>query len=1035
MSFKLDELFYQSPECLGMNREPARSVLFTFNRECEALKGGRGPWYLPLDGKWNFAFYERPQDVPEDFISNVPSAEISVPGCWDMQGYDYPHYTNVQMPWPELPPKVPAERNPTGVYSRIFQLPENWGGRRVILHFDGVESCFVAYVNGVAVGMSKDSRGATEFDITDVAVPGENHLTVLVIKWSDGCFIEDQDHWWHAGIVRSVYLLSTGQNRIVDVQAGATLDETYRNGVLNVKIRTGHPARPEAAVAVRVYNPGKQLVFEKKENCAKNYKDCNYVQTELSGLIENVLSWSAESPTLYHLTVTLYDQDGSELEAVSQRIGFRTVEIRNRQMLVNGQPVLICGVNRHEHDDRNGRTVDLDLTRRDLALMKQFNFNAIRTSHYPNSPEFYDLCDEYGFYVIDEANIESHGFYRDLNSNPAWVGAFADRAMRMVLRDKNHPCVILWSLGNESGVGPNHAAMAGFIRYYDPTRPLHYECASHGWEMNFNAGLSDVICPMYPHVSDIVRWAEKITDDPRPMIMCEYSHAMGNSNGGLKEYFDAFEKYSCLQGGFIWEWLDHGIRAGEKDGKPYWLYGGDFGDTPSDLNFVTDGMVFPDRTPHPGLYEFKKLAQQVSFEAVDLKQGRFRIVNRRYFTALDDLQFSWELTVDGRTIGHGALDALNIPPRPLRFQTEKLKKAFTTSNIPAENPYPNSQEVQIPLHDVEIAHGQECVLTFRATLKENTPWAEAGFETAWEQFIIPAAAMFRTEVEENAPVAFEVDLNDGKNFLSSEGSPLILSMPELNILRAPTDNDGLKLYPIEEQLTKALYRWEKEQGLFTFSCKEKKISDNTVTTVWQGDKLQDTVVLKQSVTRKAHGIWVENRFEIGENLADLPRIGVVMKLPVDMNKVVWYGRGPQENYCDRKAGYKLGLYESTVADMHVPYIMPQENGNRTDVKFAACCNASDKGFLISAPEGMEFSISRYSVSTLYRTNHEHELQADDCIYLNLDCFQRGLGTASCGPDTLEKYRSQPGIYAFRFCIIPFNNMPKNLSELARSVAF
>ena len=1049
MNFKLDELIYQSPECVGMNREPNRSPLFHFSTEPAARRAGsgRGPWYRTLNGNWKFAYYEKPQDVPEDFL--LPALDdsgwgvIDVPSCWDMRGYDYPHYTNSRMPWPDLPPRVPAERNPTGVYRRSFRIPEKWSGRRIYLHFDGVESCFCAYVNGRAAGMSKDSRGSTEFDVTELVHSGENQITVLVIKWSDGSFLEDQDHWWHAGIVRSVYLRSAGQTRICDVHATATLDETFENGRLRVDIQTGHDKviDPEHApwLVVRVYDSGGRRVFERKEICGSHpefrwgFSDFRRVFAGFTAEIGKVRAWSAETPVLYTMTVTLYEGNGKELDAVAQRIGFRTVKVEKRQLLINGQAVLIRGVNRHEHDDLDGRTVSEELSRKDLILMKQFNVNAIRTCHYPAAPEFYDLCDEYGFYVIDEANLECHAYYNDLANNPAWAAPFADRAMRMVMRDKNYPSVILWSLGNESGVGMNHAAMEGWIRHYDPSRPVHYEGATHGWKFDSNARLSDIICPMYPHVDRIVEWAERLTDDPRPMIMCEYSHAMGNSNGGLGEYFDAFEKYSCLQGGFIWEWLDHGIRRGEKNGRPCWFYGGDFGDNPSDYNFITDGVVWPDRTPHPALYEFKKLAQDVKFEEIDRKAGRFRIVNLRYFKDLSDLRVNWELSVDGRSVQSGTLGTMDIAPRPRRLD------GFSLQNGSAEEKA-HSVEVRLNLTPPEMTEGQECFLTFHAVLEQAAPWADPGFEVAWEQFRMPFSATRKNRIRLSAPESAVLDVRGKEAFLSLDGRPLICRAPELNIVRAPTDNDGLKITTLlKGQKHKALYQWEKEKGLYSFRRIRKSVVSEKdharIISVWRGTLLKDRIVLTQNLSAAPSGvICVENRFEIDDGLDDLPRIGVLLDLPAEFGNVAWFGRGPQENCCDRKAGYPIGLYHATVDEMHVPYIMPQENGQRTDVRFAALSNDAGRGVLIAAPEGMEFSVSRYSMRKLYETLHEHELEPDDCIHLKLDFFQRGLGTASCGPDTLEKYRSRSGVYVFRFHLYPFAEFPADLGETARAVS-
>ncbi len=1068
MAINLEKLIYTSPDCPGAGRLPNRSPLFPFSTEAEAAKAGleRGPWYMSLNGDWKFKYSESPNDVPEDFMEarfkDTGWDKIDVPSCWDMRGYDYPHYTNVQMPFPEMPPTVP-ERNPTGIYRRTFEIPQSWGNRRTVLHFDGVESCFIAFVNGHTLGFSKDSRGSTEFDVTPYVKAGRNQITVLVIKWSDSTFIEDQDQWWHAGIVRSVYLYSTGVNYIVDAYATATLDETFKNGLLNLELTAGFSKtrNKDWMFQVKLYNAkGKPVLDEPLlvglSNDAYTYapKDINRIFCKAELKIKNITPWNGEAPYLYTMTVTLLDGEKREIESVTQRIGFRTIEIKNRMLLINGQAVQINGVNRHEHDDINGRSLSVELMRRDIEVMKQFNINAIRTSHYPDAPEFYDLCDEYGMYVFNEANIENHAFFYDLCSNPNWAGAYLDRAVRMVMRDKNHPSVIVWSLGNESGVGANHAAMAGWIRFYDKSRPVHYERACYNekgaWLPNTHRELTDIICPMYPSIESIIKWATTPTDDQRPFIMCEFNHAMGNSNGCLKEYFEAFDKYHGLQGGFIWEWIDHGIKCIDDNGKAYWAYGGDFGETPHDSNFVADGLIFPDRTAHPGLYEFKKLAQPVRVEAIDLNCGRIKISNRKYFSDLSDYKISWELMVDGKVVQYGKVAALSTPPR----------SSDLYNGEPFAKPAENFVDIQLPIVPPELSQGQECFLTVNFVLAKKTLWAEAGHLVGWEQFKMPFGATVASPVlpvrgTVNSKKAkrsiqidigeLNVDLGDDKNLASIKfgSEKLVLAGPRLNLVRGSMDNDAIKAFTIEKkQVHKAFYKWT-EYGLYDFELEKQRISteksgENVVVAInsrYAGPKIKSGVVHSQIQRFAPNGvIQVENVFEVEAGLEDLARLGVMLELPSDLDQVEWLGRGPQENYIDRNAGYPIGHYAASVDEMHVPYIMPQESGNHTEVRWMAIYGKkSNAGLLIAAPDGMEFSVSRYSARQLVDTWHENELKDEGKVYLKLDYRQRGVGSASCGPDTLPKYRFGTGKYTFRYAIYPFSRKTVKPENIARAI--
>jgi beta-galactosidase len=692
--------FWEMPELIALNRLPIHA---TWTRP----GGGDGegaPTSLSLNGSWAFRLVGRPEEAPADFAApdfdDADWGRLPVPSSWPMHGHGIPHYTNVVMPFENLPPRVPAE-NPTGLYRTRFRLPRGWRGKRIVLEVGGAESVLWVALNGQEVGMSKDSRLPAEFDLTPHLRAGENVLAAMVVRWSDASYVEDQDQWWMGGIFRDVTLHALPAERLADVAATATLDEACRDGHLRLQVRLdGDRVLREQGwrVEAQVLDPqGRPLL---KHGLAEGHCSSRIVRQGLEVLeceVHRPRPWHHESPFLYTLLVSLRNPEGEVTDTVTCRIGFRRVEIRDRQLLVNGQPVLIHGVNRHEHDDVRGKALTREGMLADILLMKRHHVNAVRTSHYPNDPAWYDLCDEYGLYVFDEANLETHANYDTLCRDPRYREAFLARGARMVIRDHNHPCIIAWSLGNESGYGENHDAMAGWIRRHDPSRPIHYEGAVHGpwtqgpvdWTRADNRLGTDIICPMYASIADIVRWAET-TADTRPLILCEYSHAMGNSNGSLADYVAAFEAHHGLQGGFIWEWVDHGLlrRADGPLGQPapeypiaaadvaaaqaechrpggdwFWAYGGDFGDRPNDGNFCCDGLVWPDRTPHPAMHEFKKLGQPVAVTAIDLARGRFRIRNRQWFGTLANLAGHWEMTVDGRPFAKGRLPRLTTSPQ------------------------------------------------------------------------------------------------------------------------------------------------------------------------------------------------------------------------------------------------------------------------------------------------------------------------------------------------------------------------------------
>ena len=675
--------FWELPELTQVNRLPAHSCLIPFSDSDEHGINGRdevSPNFLRLDGQWKFHLFAQPHEAVWEDCGEWKS--IRVPGNWTMQEVgDEPIYTNVQMPFENNYPLVPKD-NPTGVYALNFEIPRTWAGKRIVMHFGGVESYCEVFLNGEFIGLSKDSRLPAEFDISSKIQDGDNQLIVKVIRWSDGSYIEDQDHWWMAGIYRSVYLYCTEDAYIEDIFAHADLDLLTREGILNVdtkinfswEIGENHNydgktfTGPQNDYLIDILlKDGKKDLLRRSGKISCSYRQSSYrlkTQSRLGG----IEPWSAENPKLYRLTITLKDSSGKVQDQRSLRVGFRNICIKNKKLLINGSAVMFKGVNRHEHDDKTGKTISRESMLADIRLLKQFNFNAVRTAHYPNDPLWYDLCDEFGIYVIDEANVEAHDNYATICRDPRWHNAISERVMNMLRRDKNHACIFAWSLGNESGNGENHAAAAGMVRAYDNSRILHHEGelkedwtqAKHTFRGALNKD-NDLINPMYPSIDQVISCAVE-SRDPRPVILCEYSHAMGNSNGTLKEYWEAFWKYPGLQGGFIWDWVDQGILKTDEKGVDYWAYGGDFGESIHDFDFCINGMVWPDRKPHPAMYEFKKLAQPVLMEAVSTTEGRYLVCNRHDFMNLSAYTLSWDLQINGVSRATDTVELPEIPP-------------------------------------------------------------------------------------------------------------------------------------------------------------------------------------------------------------------------------------------------------------------------------------------------------------------------------------------------------------------------------------
>jgi beta-galactosidase len=917
--------------------------------------------------------------VASDEFDDTTWVDVDVPGCWTMQGFDRPQYTNVQMPFAAVPPHVPRD-NPTGVYRRRFTLPTGWDGRRVVLHIGAAESVIEVFLNGRQVGISKDSRLAAEFDITPDAQPGDNQLTCVVVRWSDASWIEDQDYWWHAGIEREVFLRSTAPVFLADVKAIGDLADDLTTGLLDVRIDVGGDGVSRGGwhtVTTLEDLDGDLAVAPSRGDVPATsgaYETGIVVRHRIR--VPEVRRWSAEQPHLYRVLVELRDAEDRTTEVVAFRVGFRHVEVRDRQLLVNGRAPLIRGVNRHDFNAERGRVVTVDDMRRDVVQMKRFGFNAVRTSHYPNDPRFLDLCDELGLYVIDEANIEAHAQMFTLCHSPRYLAAWVDRGSRMVLRDKNHPCIILWSLGNESGHGPNHDALAGWIRRYDPSRPLHYEGAVFtGWDRGHAA--TDIVCPMYPEISAIVRWAQTTTD-VRPLIMCEYSHAMGNSNGCLADYWDAIESTPGLQGGFIWEWWDHGLTQVLADGTTRAAYGGDFGDEPNDATFCIDGVTWPDGRPKPALWEHLWLARPLDFA---LRDGELEVTNRQDFRDAEWLAVDGELLVDGESATR-----FDVPLPPLS-PGERATIAEPTTDAPGE---------------------RSLVLHIR--VRDEQRWAPAGYEIGWSQIDLPPGPALVGNVTGDGGMSIA---DDGRLRLRLGDEEILLGGPELSLWRAPVDNDRVHAGLPSDATPSAVWaRWGLERMMET----ERTMDNGRVDRVWQAAADVPPIRHTQWFAVGNGSVHVVEEVDVPSDLDDVGRVGSRLVLPSGWEQLAWFGRGPYETYPDRKRSAVVRRWEDTVTGQYVPYVRPQEHGGHDDVRWLEIAAPAVGRLRFSFPTPLHVSASHFRAEDLDTATHDVELVARAETYIHIDAAHRGVGTASCGPDTLACYKVPAGRHRWEWTV-------------------
>lgn len=991
---------WQNPGVIHRNREPARSLLIPYADDATAIAGDRtrSPWHQSLNGEWLFHYAESVALIPTD--ATDPDADdsgwdtIPVPSVWQMHGYGTPNYTNVNYPFPVDPPFVPD--HPVGCYRHTFSVPETWGDRRVRLTFDGVCSAFTVWLNGAEVGFSKGSHIPAEFDITDLLESGLNTLAVQVHQWSDASYLEDQDMWRFNGIFRDVWLAALPETHILDVSTHATLNEQRTSATLEIEVTLGGDTAAGVAVEAILVdpsgNPSGTVALE-----------VDRAHRRGAIAVDEVLLWSSETPHCYTLLLRNLDAEGTAREVQRQTIGFRDIEIRDQQLWVNGISIKIQGVNRHDDHPDFGYAVPYDAMERDVLLMKQHNVNTVRTSHYPNDSRFYELCNRYGLYVIDETDLETHGFARvgdwsQLANDPDWTAAYLDRIVRMVERDKNHPSIIIWSLGNESGYGANQDAMYAWVKERDPSRPVHFETQL---DRENPSPATDMLSTMYPTVEEVIRQGAK--DEPKPYFLCEYAHAMGNGPGSLKEYWEAIRASKRNIGGCVWEWSDHGIRQFTDDGVEYFAYGGDFGDYPHDGVFCIDGLTSPDREPHPSLIELKKVYEPLAFEAVDPASGTFRLTNRRYFTPLTDLDLTWHLHTAGRIVATGRLDG-DVAPG-----------ASTEVSIPAV---------------AEHAGTPDTWLDLVATLAYPTSWAPAGHAVAHCQIAIneprdagvPAMPPARVDVEDIGLAILvstargEIIIDRGMGTIASwsvNGQELIAAGPQLDLFRAPTDNDK---YMLEAWANARLDHLDTHVRSCEIVSQDDARVVIEVRSVLASPALRPACEVTTRFGIEGSGdVSIETRAIPGEwltALETLPRIGLTMHLPGNFEQVTWRGLGPHENYPDRQESATYNTWSSTVSEMPVDYVHPQDTGNRGGTRWVAVTPAHGVGLLAWSDEPMHIKALPWSAHVLDRAQHTWELEPGGTTVLSLDHRVAGLGSSICGPRPLDQYLVPPTPVSF-----------------------
>lgn len=1037
LPLSLDQLM--TPGLTQINRLSSRAPLQpTGSDKTRMALNGKAP-----DRTWRFQLAPSPIDLPESWHVGDTDAEpwrdISVPGVWTMQDVgDDPIYCNVQMPFgdPHAIGAVPDD-NPTGLYRRDFSIDDDWQGQDIILHIGGFESMALVWCNGTFVGMGKDSRLPSEFDLTPHLTKTNNQLAIMVIKWSDASWIEDQDHWRHGGIHRSVFIEARAKTRIDDLIIVADFDPADRHGSLDIRAQVAGPSSGWT-VESRLEGFDGQIVAELTAATVQQFPHDAPMMEQLRTAydypgqdahqtitIPDIKPWSAEIPTLYRLITQLIGADGAVAETHETAVGFRRVEVRDRRLLINGEPIIIIGVNRHDHHPENGKSPSLEDMRQDLVLMKQHNINAVRTAHYPNDHRLLDLADELGLYVVDEANVESHARHRAVSNDVRYQTAIIERVHRMIIRDRNHPSIIGWSTGNESGHGPAHDAAASLARRLDPTRFVQYEGAvterfiafwSDPTELSQQRPplservATDIVCPMYPPIDFIVswaRWAEETKLDDRPLIMCEFSHAMGNTNGSIADYVDAFYAEPALGGGFVWEWRDHGIAKTDEQGRFFWAYGGHFGEERHDGNFCCDGLVAPDLTPHPGLREYMWAGRPVTAEWVG--DNRVRVHNRRHFAPTDDLTLTWTAQVDGRAIEQGEMD-ISLAAGEAR-------------------------ELDLPISDDRDIDAENHIL-LEWRLKAPAPWAQAGHLVSWDQLAAGTpviedhpAPLPRITAQSTAGISklqagkFTAALDDrgAIQSIALNGETIIEGDVTASLWRAPTDNDGVQTLETtgmpnqhDEWIALGLDR-------LTMSDPLCQIAEHDGATSLLLER-RWTNHLGHAALHRSHWVFGSQAIHIDEEIVtpeqwpDLPRAGIRFEVPPGFEGLAWFGLGPDESYNDRHRAQTVGRWSSAIADQHHSYCFPQENGAHFQTRSFALSHADGTGFQIILPSCPSFSARHMFDEDLTTATTIANLVPRDGIEVHIDAAIRGVGTGACGPDTLPQHRVKPGSHRFSWVL-------------------
>jgi beta-galactosidase len=1036
-----------------INKIAAHSTYIPYSSVEQAMRDipSESPYYLNLNGVWKFNWVKHPDLRPVNFFKEAFDVsywdDLFVPSSWQMKGYGIPIYTNITFPHAEKPPfimePVPVEYtkndypNPVGSYKRDFMLPEEWDGRQIFLHFAGVESAMYVWMNGKFVGYSEDSRLPAEFDVTNFVRKGKNTLSVEVYQWSDGSYLEDQDFWRMSGIYRDVFLYATPKLHLFDYWLKADFNDDFSEAVFSVETKfKNYSSKAQGNLEVYLIDdevdsmPLSPIITHKilpfKAEIKSNLFKTNIINPKL---------WSAETPKLYTVLLVTRNNSGEVEMVQTSKFGFRKIEIRDQQLFVNGQSIKIKGVNRHEVDPWEGRVVSFASMKKDMELMKQFNINTVRTAHYPNDPLWYKLCDQYGMYVIDEANVESHGMgygEKSLGHVLSWQQAHVSRVMNMVERDKNHPSIIMWSLGNEAGPGINFEAASKAVKQRDPGRPIHYE--------RYNE-IADVESVMYPDVNWLIRQGE--STDSKPFFVCEYAHAMGNAVGNLQEYVDAFYGSKRLIGGCIWDWVDQALykEIPGKEGEFFLAYGGDFGDRPTDWNFCANGLITADRQITPKLEEVKKAYQNIHFTAKDLLKGEINLENRFNFTNLNKFDASWELIEDGKIIQAGNFEAMKIEPN-------------------------STETIVIPFETPKLKPKREYFVKVVFKLKQDELWAKRGHTIAWEQFKMPFETKPSETIkideiseiykEENGDeieffnrhfsVVFHkkagtiISLKYGETIVISTHPEAIngiqpetrliswntetqarISGPRVNVFRAPVDNDfyfgngpgpiwqNEGLAHLKDTVTKFEYQHLNNKAFLV------KISIES--TAKEGFKVQSDI----NYTIWGNGyIDVEAGFKPQKVDWLLAKLGFILEMPEGFEYVKWLGAGPHENYSDRKRSASIGLYERTVNEMTEQYIRPQDMGNRSDTRWFSVANRDGKGIIFVADEKMHFSALHHLPADLDKANHPFELTHRPETIITIDAIHNGLGGGSCGPLPMDEYSLRSDSVIFRFSIRPFD---------------